>query len=234
MEVFQYDAALITLENRLNYNQFVQPVCLPSMDAKVPTGTKLMVSGFGLRSEGATRLSRQLQYVELPTVDHETCARLYERIDHVVTDDMMCAGYSTGGKDSCSSDSGGPLVQISKGKRGNDQAVLTGIVSWAKGCAWADFPGVNVNVTRIFYWIRDSRHKVERPYSFKGVNVIEFQNSKCRDYLQLEPKSKTPSSSSSPSYISTRDGTKYNAANHFMRSPILLLLIPLLTLVFVV
>ena len=143
------------LETPLRLNQFVQPVCLPSMDTIVPTGTMLMVSGFGTRKSGSEWLARKLQYVEVPTLDLETCNRLYGRTGN--SEDMMCAGYLEGGKDACQSDSGGPLVQISEGKTGHDQAVLIGIVTWGTGCGMPNYPGYYVNVTYIVPWIDDTR-----------------------------------------------------------------------------
>lgn len=53
---------------------------------------------------------------------------------------MLCAGLPEGGKDHCHGDSGGPL-QVLAGRRGN-QYYLAGIVSFAMGCALAEFPGV--------------------------------------------------------------------------------------------
>jgi secreted trypsin-like serine protease len=50
---------------------------------------------------------------------------------------MICAGYAQGGKDSCSGDSGGPLM-VPDGQ-GWMQA---GIVSWGDGCAEPNKYGV--------------------------------------------------------------------------------------------
>ncbi len=61
------------------------------------------------------------------------------------TDFSLC---STGGVDSCQGDSGGPLFTGT----GAD-AVQHGVVSWGRGCALADYPGVYTQVSYFLDWI---------------------------------------------------------------------------------
>ena len=58
---------------------------------------------------------------------------------------MFCA--SGVAKDACYSDSGGPLMVKDVCR---NEWVLTGIVSWGKGCAHNDYPG-----NLIGSWLRD-------------------------------------------------------------------------------
>jgi secreted trypsin-like serine protease len=64
------------------------------------------------------------------------------------TDDMLCAS-SDDGQDSCTNDSGGPLVKT------YGAPVLVGIISWGKGCGDPDKPGVYVRLDGNHYrdWI---------------------------------------------------------------------------------
>ena len=55
---------------------------------------------------------------------------------------MVCAGFQSGGVDTCFGDSGGPLQAPLQG--GGYR--LVGITGWGKGCAEAGFPGVYTRV----------------------------------------------------------------------------------------
>ena len=63
----------------------------------------------------------------------------------------ICAGKYDGGKDSCQGDSGGPLICLDD----NNQPVLTGVVSWGYGCAWAGLPGIYAELSQYIDWIKE-------------------------------------------------------------------------------
>lgn len=60
-----------------------------------------------------------------------------------------------GRTDACQNDSGGPLVCLDADK----QPVLVGIVSFGKGCARPNYPGVYSNVASYTEWIHQTIYK---------------------------------------------------------------------------
>ena len=89
-----------------------------------------------------------LRGVILPIVNQEYCNNLY---NGRITDQMICAGFDEGGKDSCQNDSGGPLSI----KTEDNTARLIGVVSFGNGCAQPKSPGVYARVSSIRSWIKN-------------------------------------------------------------------------------
>jgi len=86
----------------------------------------------------------------VPMMDVRACGRpdSYGQIFDDKT--MLCAGYWVGKTDTCVGDSGGPLVCIDS----DLQPHVAGIISWGKGCAKAQYPGIYTRVGYYVDWIR--------------------------------------------------------------------------------
>lgn len=82
--------------------------------------------------------------VSVPIVSKSECGDAYKYMNEI-TDRMLCAGYTSGGKDACQGDSGGPLT---------GDGILYGLVSWGYGCAKPNYPGVYTNVANLRSWIK--------------------------------------------------------------------------------
>uniref|UniRef100_A0A3B3XK37 trypsin n=1 Tax=Poecilia mexicana TaxID=48701 RepID=A0A3B3XK37_9TELE len=132
------DIMLLKLDRPAVINEVVSPVILPR------TGTlqnfaRCTVSGWGVTSVYGQSLSP-----ELMSVDVDYFADCWYYYYFRITNNMICAGSTDGGRDSCQGDSGGPLVCNGR---------LEGIVSWGIGCAYAFYPGVYTNVRNYVSWI---------------------------------------------------------------------------------
>ncbi len=116
---------------------------LPVLDdpALALPGVIATVTGWGDMTNGNRDFPNRLQEVEVPIVDL-ALANASEAYAGTLTENMLPAGLEAGGKDSCSGDSGGPLLVPSPLAPGWMQA---GVVSFGAGCA---LPGVYGIYTR--------------------------------------------------------------------------------------
>ncbi|XP_074552485.1 polyserase-2 [Halichoeres trimaculatus] len=141
------DIALLRLSSAVSFTNYILPVCVAAPDSTFFAGVDSWVTGWGNIGEGVPIPSPQnLMEVEVPVVGNRQCNCNYGV--GAITDNMICAGLSEGGKDSCQGDSGGPLVS----KQG-DRWILSGVVSFGFGCARPDFPGVYARTSRYQSWI---------------------------------------------------------------------------------
>ncbi|KAE8625750.1 hypothetical protein XENTR_v10006382 [Xenopus tropicalis] len=144
------DIALLKLTTPVNYTDYVVPLCLPEKQFAVQELLSIRystVSGWGrLLESGAT--PELLQRVQLPRVKTQDCIR---QTQMNISQNMFCAGYTDGSKDSCKGDSGGPHATQYKNTH-----FLTGIVSWGLGCAKKEKYGVYTRVSRYTEWIKEN------------------------------------------------------------------------------
>ncbi|GHA43485.1 hypothetical protein GCM10010329_77960 [Streptomyces spiroverticillatus] len=119
---------------------------LPTQGQKF-TGSATM-AGWGSTSEpppGPTfrhgPAAGSLRYVRIPLVSFTKCRDMHNMPIHA---GMICAGEDAGGKDACTGDAGGPLIQNGR---------LVGIASWGSGCARAGTYGVYTETALYRTWI---------------------------------------------------------------------------------
>ncbi|KAM9391637.1 transmembrane protease serine 9-like [Pholidichthys leucotaenia] len=144
---FNNDIALLELSSPVNFTNYILPICVAASNSTVFTGVNTTVTGWGNIAEGVSLpFPRNLMEVDVPIVGLRQC-KCDHGIDNV-TENMLCAGLSEGGKDSCQEDSGGPLVS-----KQDSQWTQLGIVSWGIGCALPNLPGVYTRVSQYESWI---------------------------------------------------------------------------------
>ncbi|MCI4387046.1 hypothetical protein PGIGA_G00069550 [Pangasianodon gigas] len=143
------DIALIHLQNKVNFTDYIQPICLPESDQQFAAGRKCVIAGWGTLTEGGV-VADVLQQAVLPLINNSECqARLPE---YNITERMVCAGYPEGGIDTCQGDSGGPLMCEEDGFW-----VLVGVTSFGVGCARPGRPGVYALLSQFTDWILETR-----------------------------------------------------------------------------
>lgn len=97
------------------------------------------ISGWGSTSESGGTVDT-LRAAVVNVIPDPTCAGDYGSDFDPST--MVCAGFQSGGVDTCFGDSGGPLeAPLQEGGYR-----LVGVTGWGEGCAEPDFPGVYTRV----------------------------------------------------------------------------------------
>ncbi|QJE97408.1 S1 family serine peptidase [Luteolibacter luteus] len=105
-------------------------------------GVVSTVIGWGDTTNGEGEYPERLQEVQLPIVDLAV-ANASPDYNGTLSANMLAAGYAQGGKDSCSGDSGGPLMVPSPVGPGFAQA---GVVSFGVECAAPGTYGIYTKV----------------------------------------------------------------------------------------
>lgn len=114
------------------------------------TNQWLTVIGLGLTSQYGA-VSKKLNQATVRAVSFQDCNDENSYAGYISDAAMLCAGVAGGGKDSCSGDSGGPLLVLGRGPRLD---VQVGIVSFGEGCGLVNKPGVYTRVSTYSDWIR--------------------------------------------------------------------------------
>ncbi|XP_036737451.2 enteropeptidase [Manis pentadactyla] len=145
------DVAIMHLEFKVNYTDYIQPICLPDKNQVLPPGRICSIAGWGrVVHQGPT--ANILQEADVPLLGNEKCQQ--QMPEYNITENMICAGYEEGGIDSCQGDSGGPLMC-----QENNRWFLAGVTSYGHQCARPNRPGVYARVLRFTEWIQSFLHK---------------------------------------------------------------------------
>uniref|UniRef100_A0A8C6UBV0 Peptidase S1 domain-containing protein n=1 Tax=Neogobius melanostomus TaxID=47308 RepID=A0A8C6UBV0_9GOBI len=118
------DIALLKMASTVTFTNYIRPVCLAA-------------SGSTFHAVSLP-WPQNLMEVEVPVVGNRKCKCDYAGV-FLITDNMICAGLEAGGKDSC---------QVL-----NSRWIQSGVVSFGRGCALPNNPGVYTRVSRYQSWI---------------------------------------------------------------------------------
>lgn len=156
---FSNDIALLKLEQPIPADIQVSEmhsISLPTLRNRVDlfkSGVRHVVNGWGIIDTG--NVTSQLQTAAVPFLEQKYCYENYQSIYGDIPIGAYCAGWVEGGVDSCGGDSGGPIFFA--GNKGrvpySNHPILTGLVSWGRGCANPGFPGIYTDIFHFKGWI---------------------------------------------------------------------------------
>lgn len=152
------DIAIIKLQEPVRLTNSVQPACLQTKSVKdlETTGNQtLVVVGWGaveFAGDGSSKLKKAvgLRFVEL-----EECSKSYDnktRLPNGLDDTMICAidPDRTRQADTCTGDSGGPLLISS----GSGQPMIAAVTAFGQACGGST-PSVYTSVSGYLSWIEE-------------------------------------------------------------------------------
>ncbi|KFD65972.1 hypothetical protein M514_03144 [Trichuris suis] len=145
------DVALLKLERKVGYNEFIQGICLPSPKERLPAKEHpCYVTGWGFLNANKTQ-GKRLQQIEVHIFKNSKCIWLPD------IKRSFCAGSETENIGTCSGDSGGPLTCQKDGK-----FVLYGVVSFSATpiCSSKEDPTVFAKVTAVLKWMEKGRREL--------------------------------------------------------------------------
>ena len=144
------DWIILKLDSPLNFNDDVQPACLPSPNwfPDKDFSSRCFESGWGAL-EFEENSSYALQWIQVPAFTHEACKQSYGNEN--ISDDIICAGDTKHQNDSWPGKSGGPLVCLNASR-----AILTGISSFGHDCSTPENLGIYFRVTKILDWVESN------------------------------------------------------------------------------
>lgn len=151
----KYDIALVKVKGGVvTFNEYINPICLPSRWTPRANFSSLIVAGWGQLAENLAP-SDVLMEAVVPEYPLAKCSKALRA--ERVTPNHICAGNKT--RDTCSGDSGGPLMlpPYVNSWTGNEFPAFTtlGVVSWGISCGNPVYPGVFTRVWSYADWIMD-------------------------------------------------------------------------------
>ena len=156
------DIALIKLKDKVSLDNFPQI----KKGVELNSGRVSWIAGWGIEFLTSDMLSRYLQEAKVPIVNFNICNSHFA-YDGDLTENMLCAGYITGGADACIGDSGGPLLTYD----GSEQ-ILIGVTSWGRGCGEFSHPGIYMNIENYYDWIKSYNPNLSTSTYSKNITKL--------------------------------------------------------------
>ncbi|CAG7722894.1 unnamed protein product [Allacma fusca] len=156
---FQHnDIALVRLSENIDFNDFVQPICLPFTSEygmhKYPgklENTTGLTAGWG-KSMSSQHGSTVIRAVPLPIKSKEDCSAYYFTRSEI-TRDQICAG---GGTIQCGGDSGGSLMIPVNDNFATPKLVQIGVTTFGPTYCSHGVPSIYTRITSYLNWILDT------------------------------------------------------------------------------
>ncbi|KAM4874881.1 serine protease 58-like [Thomomys bottae] len=141
--LIEYDLMLIKLKRKVDLNDFVKVVSLPTQ--MVSKNTMCTVSTWAYNLCDAVKNPNSLQNVNISVISKSHCQNAYNY--QLIKDNMFCVGIVPGRRVPCKEVSSAPAVC---------NGTLYGILSYADGCVLRADVGIYASIFHHKSWIQDT------------------------------------------------------------------------------
>uniref|UniRef100_A0A1B0G6M0 Peptidase S1 domain-containing protein n=1 Tax=Glossina morsitans morsitans TaxID=37546 RepID=A0A1B0G6M0_GLOMM len=148
----QNDIALIRLADKINFTQFILPICLPLTETRMNiTGGEFLIAATWDRLD---RNAKVKSHKRVSVVEHTDCANRYREHDFQLTTSQICAASNVS-RDNCAGDSGNPLMRMAYTNHSHHW-YLEGVLSFGYRCGFQGWPIVYTRVADYVDWIQQN------------------------------------------------------------------------------
>ena len=148
------DIAVLRLKTPVRQSLGTNYACVLEHTDVLSDSTLCYAVGWGKMKDTHLFGTERLREAEVPLV---STARCQEAFEYEITPNQMCAGYLTGGVDTCAGDSGGPLMcRFRSASGGPDRWHVYGVTSFGEGCGEEGKYGIYTRVSNFSKWIDDA------------------------------------------------------------------------------
>lgn len=147
---FDADLSIVVLDETVEFNDEIQPVCLPQASYDEVTGDGTIV-GWGRSSLQKSHDIKPNKLV-VPAVNGTYCYTTYHHLARISSNRMFCGGYEDQEKAPCLGDSGGGFY-VNESSIWNVRGIISSAI-WNRqyGCGINKF-SLYTNVARFVEWI---------------------------------------------------------------------------------
>jgi len=154
--VFHHDLALFKLKCPVKFTDTIRPICLPQFNERANLGSSCVATGWGRQAKFAQDYPDKLQQTEMTMRPWAECESAWTSVKFMKKT-MLCAAKEDWSANTCTADSGGPLIC-----KIGDKWTQYGSVSYGRliGCMQKGVGNVFTRQTAFKPWIEWATRKL--------------------------------------------------------------------------
>jgi secreted trypsin-like serine protease len=173
-EKYDADISIVVLTDRVEFNQRIQPVCLPNWSYEEVKGTGIIVGWGKSEFTGSSRYENRLNQLVVPAINASHCYTTFHVLAQISSNRAFCGGYENEQRSACLGDSGGGFYLLESSRWVVRGIISASIIDFDIGCDINSF-SIYTNVARFVDWINEVMKKT-KIIAWKAVEFKCFKN----------------------------------------------------------